>query len=159
MTTNKQEMNIEWGCRWREKHELSALVGEVLVSATGLDVGHDRDEDEVVFITSTGMALKLYHEQDCCENVRIVDVELDCEDFSGATVLSAEVVQGDSEVVEHGDSQTYTFYKIETTKGGIWIRWLGESNGFYSESVDILTGKVISNKGSALAAHRKRGGV
>lgn len=141
-------MNIEWGSTWRERHELGVLIGETLVSVTGLDIGHDRDGDEVIFITESGKALKLYHEQDCCEHVRIVDIEVDADDFSGAVVLSAEAVEGESKETECGDYQTYTFYKIETTKGGIWMRWLGESNGYYSQSVDILTGKVISNEGA-----------
>jgi|SRR5690554_1488016 len=138
-------MNIKWGSRWKDKHELSSLVGETIKSVSGLEVRDDLDNDEVIFVTESGKALKLYHDQDCCEHVRMIDIELDADDFSGAVVLSAEEVVGETMDDDYG-TRTYTFYKIETTKGGIWMRWLGESNGYYSESVHILTGAMESEQ-------------
>lgn len=97
-------------------------------------------DDELVFTLQNGEAYKLYHSQDCCENVYIEDIEGNLEDLVGVPILQAEEVQSgvNPDGVEMGyqDSFTWTFYKLATIKGYVTIRWYGESNGYYSESVD-----------------------
>lgn len=109
---------------------LQELIGATIESIEGLE----QYSDELAIKTSKGSA-RFYHVQDCCESVSIEDFELD-NDLTGAVLLSAEEVINGSEVGNYGESSTWTFYKFETSEGGLFVRWLGSSNGYYSESVD-----------------------
>ena len=109
---------------------------EDLVGKTLSSVRNHKDE-ELYFITIGGEEFKLYHEQDCCENVTIQDICGDLDDLVGSEILLAEEVCNGSEEGEEYESSTWTFYKLATNKGAVTIRWLGTSNGYYSERVDF----------------------
>ena len=106
---------------------IKGIVGRKIHSFTGL---HGESE-RVVLNLHCGGIIYIYHSRDCCENVRLVDFEND--GIVGGTIISFEEVTHSNDT-EYG-SFTWTFYKLETTKGGLWLRWLGESNGYYSEKV------------------------
>lgn len=114
---------------------VDVLLGKVLKSV----VNHG---DEVVFETVDGERYRMYHEQDCCESVTLEDVIGDLEDLVGSEILIAEEVDGETPV-DHKfeyepDSYTWTFYKFATRKGYVDLRWFGQSNGYYSESVSFI---------------------
>lgn len=114
--------------------EVNVLKGKTLAECKQVDVG----QDEVHFLTEDGDAYRLTHHQDCCESVWLAEVIGDLDDLVGAELVEAEEVGGESEEDgEWGDSRTWTFYKFRTRKGSVTLRWCGESNGYYSESVDF----------------------
>lgn len=122
---------------WGKTVELSELNGKVIKEIKGLE----KSSEEVDIHTECGKHYRFYHDQDCCESVDLDDFEGDADHLVGALIVSAEEVASEApegREDEWTESQTWTFYKIETNKGGIWMRWLGESNGYYSESVEFI---------------------
>ena len=60
----------------------------------------------------------------------------DIEDLEGWPLLvSREDTNADDPGTCTGESYTWTFYNFATFKGYVTIRFLGESNGYYSEDV------------------------
>ena len=112
--------------------EISALLGQTLKSIKG-NVG-DR---EVFFETINGDRYEMYHQQDCCEDVYLEDINGELSDLVGSPLTQAEE---NSEDAADGNflSATWTFYKLATINGYVTLRWFGESNGYYSESVSIM---------------------
>ena len=109
----------------------SDLVGKILVS---FEIS--KEENEILITTNDGEKYKLHHTQDCCELVVIESIEGDIDDIlNSPIVIALESSNSEKEHVDYGDSYTWTFYKLDTIKGGITIRWYGASNGYYSESV------------------------
>lgn len=111
-----------------------------LIGLTLLSVKVSEDNDEILFHVDDGRTFRLYHSQDCCESVMVEDIAGDLEDLANSPIVRAEErisnENPDGVKPEYQDSFTWTFYELATNKGSVTIRWYGESNGYYSESVD-----------------------
>lgn len=115
--------------------KLEYLIGQTMASI-------EASYYEIVFVTTEGRRYKLYHYQDCCEQVYIESIVGDLSDLVGEPILVAEESESGEnpegiEAPGYPCSFTWTFYKLATRKGYVDIRWYGESNGYYSEGVDF----------------------
>ena len=116
-----------------EHVEISEFVGKTVVKIEGAV-----QDSELKFYMDDGYVYTMYHCQDCCESVYLEDISGDINDLIGKKIRIAESVSHENPYAS--ESGTWTFYKLFTDNwrdDTIVIRWNGESNGYYSESVDI----------------------
>ncbi len=117
--------------------------GRKVSAVSGMEIGSER----AVIVFEGGSSLTLFHDPDCCESVEIADVTGDPEDLVGRHLVLCECVQSTDEararaaIARAGcfyeDSHTWTFYKLGSDGGYVTLRWLGWSNGYYSERVAV----------------------
>ena len=95
-----------------------------------------RATDDTVTFENDTVRYTLYHSQDCCESVYVEEIIGDLEDLENLPLLIArEDTNAEGEELPNSESYTWTFYNFATFKGYVTIRFLGESNGYYSEEV------------------------
>lgn len=106
------------------------LKGKIIKKIEGMEQG----SEYVEFLCETGEVYRMFHYQDCCEYVVLEDVIGSIYDLLHTPItMSEETTNIDEE--ENYESSTWTFYKLATIKGYVTLRWLGISNGYYSEAV------------------------
>ncbi len=98
--------------------------------------------DEIEFLFADSSKYVMFHYQDCCESVSIYDQQGKPSDlFYDVLVEAKEETSSDwpddVKEQEYGDSYTWTIYTFATEKAKWVVRWLGTSNGYYSESIQI----------------------
>ena len=130
MNMKKQDLGV-W-CKLVKPHrshcDIKDMVGKRI---TGIYY-----DEEYFQIRTDDCVYAFYHEQDCCESVWLTQVDGISDKIIGSRIVIAEVVT-DEKYTEHGHI-TWSFYKIGTNKGIIDFRWQGESDGGYSEIVDLI---------------------
>jgi hypothetical protein len=112
------------------------LKGQVVKEITDLEIG-----TQEVFIRTNDGTYKLYHEQDCCEYVRVVKVIGNVNELIGEIIFAEEDAGANDPdwytEYERLCSHTWTKYALKTKNASLEFWFLGESNGYYSENVSI----------------------
>ena len=115
--------------------DISVLLGKT-IKRIELAQNIDDIDDYIEFSCTDNTLYKMYHDQDCCEDVRIESISGELEHLLSSPILMAEAVVTTSE--DGCESSTATWYKLATVLGYVTIRWLGESTGYYSEDVSFV---------------------
>lgn len=121
----------------------SELLGKTI---SNIIVG--KFSEYIEFHIEDGEKYRLIYHKDCCASCDIEDICGDLDDLIDNPVLVAEEAFNiDKGAIENWhESYTWTFYKLDTCKGGVTIRWYGSSNGYYSEKATFekfVAGKWI----------------
>lgn len=115
--------------------DIDELVGKTFTAV------NNKDDEIIEFVVSDNEQYEMYHNQDCCESVVLEDINGDLTDLVGVPILSAEEVFSDERppdrLTHTPESYTWSFYHFRTIKGYVTLRWYGESNGYYSEKVNL----------------------
>jgi len=103
--------------------------------------------DAIVFECTDGSRYRMFHWQDCYEDVSIEDICGDLACLVGSPIVQAdESTNEDNPKTEWEDDFLWTFYRIATAAyGGVTIRWYGSSNGYYSMSVGLYEMRKPTN--------------
>ena len=114
-----------------------------IIGLVGLTISKiDQTGDTFDIYTTDGRHFRSYHDQDCCESVGIDTVEGNLDDLIGSPITVAEEdIDQETSPARDGhyvESFTWTIFTFATAKGRVVIKWLGESNGYYSESVSTV---------------------
>lgn len=96
-------------------------------------VVYDKEEESLLIHLNTHV-LEMVHIQDCCESVYLADIVGSFEDLIGYPLL--EAFESIVDIGSDDMSSTATYYNFKTIKASVQLRWVGESNGYYSETVD-----------------------
>lgn len=129
-------MSLYWNDDYKAV-EFEDLAGKTIVGIRTSD-----DKDEMRIRTTDGDEYVMVHEQDCCEGVYLEDICGDLDDLIDSRLLEASESVSDKNPDgyikrDYQESFTWTFYRLGTIRGSVTIRWYGESNGYYSESVSL----------------------
>ena len=108
--------------------DFHSLIGQTI---TELSTG-----DDTHITTNTGKYI-IFHSQDCCERVGLEKVIGNIDDVLNSPITLAEEDSQDPDwyTEKFWESHTWSAFYLETEKGRVELWFLGQSNGYYGESM------------------------
>jgi hypothetical protein len=125
-------VNYEWNNTYADFFQ---LVGQTIKEIVEVN------KSDYLISTEEGNLYALYHPQDCCESVGLERQIGISDNIIGTPITLAESDHPtDPEWYKKGyrDSYTWSLFVLETKKGRVELWFLGESNGYYGETVDFV---------------------
>lgn len=114
------------------------MLVSILRDKTITDIKNDNDD--LTIVCSDGKEYSYYHSQDCCEHVRQIKIIGEIQDILDCPITLAEDDNpSDPEWYKEGyyDSHTWSVLILESEHGRVEFWYLGESNGYYGESMSF----------------------
>lgn len=127
-------MNTYW-----QDAKMNDLLGE-----TPIEVKRDEydDNESVYFKMESGREFMLVHRQSCCESVHIESIDADTNLLLDFPIVTAYESYQSMDESNHADrfyeSGTWSFYHIGNRLNTLVIRFVGFSNGYYSETAQLM---------------------
>lgn len=127
-------------------HDLP-IKGETVVKIDNLKEGGF----DVKFICASGKVFRMFHEQECCEDVEIEEIHGNVEDLIDSPIITAYRSLSEPPSCKkpenfrdfwNGGYCRWTFFIFRTMKGTVTVRWYGESNGYYAVDATFREGKI-----------------
>lgn len=111
---------------------ISDIVGEVLAY-----IDTDESNSEILLTTASGRRFKIHHVQSCCESVRLIRVDGQFITLVGHVLIEVCREENARYDFERNTWTMATALTFRVDGSTVVSRWFGESNGMYSESIDI----------------------
>lgn len=133
---SEQIQRINYNNQVMQMTELSDLIGNVFDTVT-LNGG------AVEFYNNNKLMFCLHHEQSCCEIVELIDGFDELHLLQNGPIMQSYATyshDGELKYTENGnsyDNLTWSFYTFSTFYHSVTLRFYGQSNGCYSETVDL----------------------
>lgn len=125
--------------------DMCELVGKIFVSYEICQY-----KEYIKFFDIHGNYYIFYHDIQCCEQVYIDDICGDLNDLLFTEILKSEMVSSEMSEDDLNKKEAYNdwgewyFYKLDTIKGSVTLRWCGISINYSTKVVVEYIDKILS---------------